>query len=222
MMNACPFDAVIFDHDGTLVDTETPDFRACQMLFAHYGLSLSLEYWAEHAVGHMDGYNILFSEIEANNNGANRSQMPAQLKEFWQITSQHVELMPGVVNLLLQLQTAGYPLGVATASDREAVTRWLTHFNLLPYFKVVASGSDVTHNKPAPDVYLFAAQQLGVRPNRCLVFEDSVAGTQAAKAAGMTVAAVPSPITQSLDFSQADIIVENGLEQVTVEWIKNL
>ncbi len=221
-MKTHAFDAIIFDHDGTLVDTESPDFEACKMLFAEYGLSLSLEHWAEKIVGRMDGYDNLFNEIaQTGNNGATPADMWQRLKELWSITLENVELMPGANSLLNQLQGASYPLGVATAADKAWVTRWLTHFNLLPYFQAIATGDDITHNKPAPDVYLFAAAQLNVKPQRCLVFEDSVAGAQSAKAAGMTVIAVPSHVTKTLDFSQADGVID-GLEYVTLEWIEKL
>ncbi len=65
-----PFEAIIFDHDGTLIDTESPDFEACKMLCAKFGITLTLEYWAQKVVGHMDGYDILFKEIiETNADG---------------------------------------------------------------------------------------------------------------------------------------------------------
>lgn len=219
-MKTSPFKAIIFDHDGTLIDTESPDFEACRLLCAELGITLTVESWAEQIVGHMNGYEAFMQDIiQTTNNGLTHADLWRRLKELWKITFEDVQLMPGVAQLLPQLQAAGYPLGVATASDQAWVTRWLTRFDLLPYFQVTANSDDVTHNKPAPDVYLHAASQLGVQPNQCLVFEDTVAGMSSAKAAGMTVVAVPSPITKSLDFSQADGIID-GLEKVTVEWIE--
>jgi len=221
-MKTPPFDAIIFDHDGTLVDTESPDFEACKILCREFGLTLTVEQWASKVVGRMDGYNELFAELlQIHPNGVAEDDLWQRLKELWKITLEHVELMPGVSDLLPRLRAAGYPLGVATASDRRWSTRWLTHFNLTPYFEVVANGDDVVNNKPAPDVYLLAASQLGARPERCLVFEDSLAGVQSAKAAGMRVIAVPSHVTQTLDFSQADGIV-HGLQNVSVAWIEAL
>ena len=220
-MNNLPFQAIIFDHDGTLVDTETPDFRAWQMLYEEFGATISLEYWAATAVGHMNGYEPLFADLIQQNGNHHLSvaALRQRLEALWPITLETVALMPGVENLLTELQATDYPLAIATASDRKWVTRWLTRFNLQPYFQVVATKDDVINNKPAPDVYLHAATQLGVDPQRCLVFEDSLAGLQAAKAAGMTVIAIPSHVTQSLDFSQADAVVF-GLQNVTVEWIE--
>jgi HAD superfamily hydrolase (TIGR01509 family) len=218
-MTKLPFEAIIFDHDGTLIDTERADLEACQRLYQECGAEISIEYWAEHIVGHMDGYELILTElIQKNGHGATRDSLWQRLRELWSIALENIELMPGVTNLVPSLHAAGYPLAVATASDRAWARRWLTHFNLWPYFQVIATSDDVVNNKPAPDVYLFAAAQLGVEPAHCLVFEDSLAGLRAAKAAGMTVVAVPSPLTQTLDFSQADGLVA-GLDKVTNEWV---
>lgn len=217
-----PFEAIIFDLDGTLIDTETMDFEACQLLYRELGANLSLEYWAERIVGVTDGYDELFDElILTSSNGLTKEKLWQRLHQLWDLTLPRMKLMPGVNLLLPQLQAAGYPLGLATASDQAWVKRWLNHFNLTAYFQAIATGDEVSRNKPAPDVYLLAANHLGVKPERCLVFEDSWAGSCSAKAAGMTVVAVPSPITQSLDFSQADRVVA-GLENVTLEWIQSL
>jgi beta-phosphoglucomutase-like phosphatase (HAD superfamily) len=101
------------------------------------------------------------------------------------------------------------------------VYRWLNHFDLHPYFHTITTGDDVRQNKPAPDIYYLAAEQLQVSPQKCLVFEDSVFGIQAAKSAGMTVVAVPNTITRNLDFNQADKII-NGLNQISIETLHTI
>jgi HAD superfamily hydrolase (TIGR01509 family) len=215
-----PFEAIIFDHDGTLIDTETADFEACRLLCEEAGVAMAQEFWAEKVLGRMDGYETLFTEIiRAHRHDLSHAEMWKRLKELWQITRENITLMPGASGLLHQLHQAGYPMGVATASDRNWADRWLAHFDLAAYFQVVATSSDVANNKPAPDVYLFAAAQLGVPPERCLVFEDSLAGTQAAKAAGMKVIAVSSHMNKALKFSAADGVIE-GLEGVSLEMIE--
>ncbi len=217
-----PFAAIIFDHDGTLVDTETPDIQACRMLYEELDVVFDAQQWAALVAGSMAGYHTLLSELaQQHGNSLTPDDLWKRLRELWRITYQKVELAPGVKQLLPALHRAGYPLAVASASDRAWIERWMSTFYLLPYFQAIASSDDVTHNKPAPDVYLFAAQQLGVSPQDCLVFEDSLTGVKSAKAAGMTVVAVPSHITQNLDFSHADVIIA-GLEVVTLEWLAEL
>ncbi len=213
------FEAIIFDLDGTLIDTETSDFEACKMLYKEFGITLSMDCWAEKVVGNMD-YGLLFKDLlQRSNNGMTTAELQQRLYQLWDITFQDIKLMPGVEKLISALHTAGYPLGVGTASDQKWAMRWLTHFNLLPYFQAIANGDEISHNKPAPDIYLLVAAQLGVQPRHCLVFEDSLVGVQSAKAAGMTVIAVPSHVTKSLDFSQADSI-RYGLQTVTIEWLE--
>lgn len=216
------FEAIIFDHDGTLVDTETPDFVACQILCHEHGAELTLDYWAATIVGRFDGYERLFAEIIRPHNGrVSSAQLKQRLQELWTTTLADTALMPGVLPLLQQLQDHSYPLAVATAAERFWVHRWLTHFNLWPFFRSVSCQDDVINNKPAPDVYLHAAGQLGVNPSRCLVFEDTLVGVRAAKAAGMTVIGVPSHVTKSLDFGEAHAVI-NSLADVNLEWIKNV
>ena len=220
-MQTEPIEAVIFDLDGTLIDTERPDWEACRILCAELGITLSLEYWAKTIVGRMGGYDIMYDEIiRPNANSLTRSEFRQRHRDIWRHTLQNVSLMPGVSILLDRLHAAEYPLAVATASDGSWADRWLNHFEIISYFQAIACSDHVVHNKPAPDVYLFAAARLGIAPERCLVFEDSVAGVQAAKAAGMTVVAVPSHETRSLEFDQAHSVIE-GLDQVSVDWISN-
>ncbi|MBI1882239.1 MAG: HAD family phosphatase [Chloroflexi bacterium] len=220
-MTKLPFDAIIFDHDGTLVDTERADLESCRILYQEHGVQFSEEYWAKHIVGYLGGYDVVLDDLAGRNgHGPTREAVWNRLKELWAITSETVELMPGVADLLPQLHALGYPLAVATASDREWVKRWFTQFDLWPYFQAIATSDDVARSKPAPDVYLFAAAQLGVKPERCLVFEDSLPGLSAAKAAGMTVVVNPALHTRTLDYSLADAVIDSW-EIITPEWIES-
>jgi HAD superfamily hydrolase (TIGR01509 family) len=221
-MSKSRFEAIIFDLDGTLIDTETPDFEACQMLYGELGLTLNIDQWAQTIIGRLDAYDNLFDDLlQHSNDGLTKSDLRRRLHELWAITLQNVQLMPGAERLISDLHQAGYPMGIATASDTQWATRWLTRFDLWSYFQVVASKDHVSHTKPAPDLFLLAAAQLGVEPEHCLVFEDSLVGVQAARAANMTVVAVPSHITRTLDFSQADEIAF-GLEHIDLMWLDTL
>jgi HAD superfamily hydrolase (TIGR01509 family) len=215
------FEAIIFDLDGTLIDTETADLRACQILYQEYGISITPEYWANHIVGHKDSVELVVADLmQRNGHTLNRAVLHQRFRELWSGKLDEITPMPGVIQLLPALQAQGYRLGVATASDRPWTYRWLNHFNLWPYFQIVATCDDVTHNKPAPDVYYFVAAQLHVAPERCLVFEDSLPGSNAAKAAGMTVVAVRHHTTQTLSFSRADRVI-NSLTEINVDWVNS-
>jgi HAD superfamily hydrolase (TIGR01509 family) len=220
-VNHSSFEAIIFDHDGTLVDTETPDFEACRMLCQEYNLTLSEDYWADIVVGRIGGYDTLYHNL-FEPTGITLNYMKQRLEQLWTITLRNTELMPGVIELLAQLSTHGYRLAVATAADRAWVEQWLGHFKITSFFDSISTSDDIVNNKPAPDVYLHAAQQLGIAPQKCLVFEDSPVGVQAARAAQMTVVAVPNRVTRNLKFEHAHSVVRAGLAGVNLDWIASI
>jgi beta-phosphoglucomutase-like phosphatase (HAD superfamily) len=96
-------------------------------------------------------------------------------------------------------------LAVASSGKRSWVAGNLTRFGLLDYFQVICTSEDVEKVKPDPALFLLAAEKLGVRPQEAIVFEDSYNGLVAAKKAGTFVVIVPNPLTEHMDFSQADI-----------------
>lgn len=201
--------AVIFDHDGTLVDTVGPDYRACLTLFEECGQVLCPTKWGVEACGRVDGYDRLFSGLIESESGLTRGGLWSRLQELWDefLTVENVRLLPGSRRLVAALHADGVPLGVASAASRAWARRWLEHFEMDHYFKVVTTRESVARNKPHPDIYLETARRLGANPADCLVFEDSQAGVTAASRAGMTVVAVPTEYTRGLDYSHADAVL---------------
>ncbi len=219
-------EAVIFDHDGILVDTIRPDYLACSALFEEHGATLPARMWAQEVCGRPDGYPRLF-DVLLDSAGAPAGSGPSdaadrgttgphghaalqeRLSQLWErfMTPEHVRLLPGVRELLTRLRAAGLPVAVASAADAEWVRRWLGHFGIEEYVDTVVGGDEVPRRKPDPAVYLAAAARLGVPPARCVAFEDSLTGVAAARAAGITVTAVPTGLTRSLDYSAADHVL---------------
>ena len=101
-------------------------------------------------------------------------------------------LIPGAVAAVRNLATSGMPIAVASSSHRAVIDAALGSLGIAGLFRVVVASDEVAHGKPAPDVYLLAARELGVDPATCLVVEDSLNGVLAGRAAGMTVALVPN------------------------------
>jgi HAD superfamily hydrolase (TIGR01509 family) len=101
-------------------------------------------------------------------------------------------LIPGAVGAVRRLADAGVPIAVASSSPRAVIDAALDSLGIAGLFQVVVASDEVAHGKPAPDVYLLAASELGIEPSSCLVVEDSLNGVLAARAAGMTVALVPN------------------------------
>ncbi|MER5810397.1 HAD family phosphatase [Streptomyces sp. NPDC002033] len=204
--------AVIFDLDGTLVDSVRPDHLACEALFAEHGHRLPHGLWAREVCGRPDGYPRLFARLRALGGGGPQPDdtlLRARLEALWEryMTPEHVRLLPGVPGTLERARAAGLRLAVASSSDGEWVRRWLRHYGLGRRFDAVVTGDDVARRKPDPEAYLKAAAALGAAPGSCLAVEDSLTGVEAARAAGMTVIAVPTALTRSLDYGRADHVV---------------
>ncbi len=126
---------------------------------------------------------------------------------FKTLLPERIELMPGFQAVLEAVQKRGLPTAVATSSHRDFATTALGIFDLLDRFQFVLTGDDVRHGKPDPEIYLKAAEKLGLSPQQILVFEDSHAGSLAATRAGAWTVAVPTPYARHLDFSHANLVV---------------
>ncbi len=121
---------------------------------------------------------------------------------FWQLAHNRLRPMPGVLELLELLDQRKTPRGVATSGSREYAERALTEIGILGRFDFVLTADDVTHGKPAPEVYLLSAERHGVTPVNMLVLEDSPNGCKAGLAAGAFTVAVPSPHTLGAEFPE--------------------
>ena len=195
-------DAVVFDFDGTIFDSETPIFRASAAALAEMGLTLTIEGWAT-VVGHGedDSYRALCaavgtpfdrSEFEARYDAQDRS---------WRDT---LPALPGVRELVQELVAAGVPLGIASSSPASWVEHHLERLDLQHAFSVVATRDRVDgRSKPDPASYRYAVAHLQADPSRSVAIEDSRPGITAALGAGLTVVAVPSEITVHTDLSGA-------------------
>jgi HAD superfamily hydrolase (TIGR01509 family) len=191
-VNAIPFvpAAIFFDMDGLLIESE----RALLQCWREAATVLDMPQlddalWLSF-VGLSDRVcNQLLRER------LDEAQLEALLRELQARYDAHVEaglpLKTGVHELLAVLDHHRLPRAVVTSTQRERALRKLTRCELLAHFHTVVTGSDVVHAKPAPDIYLLAAQRLGVPPSQCLVLEDSVPGVRAALAAGMTPIQIP-------------------------------
>lgn len=127
---------------------------------------------------------------------------------FVKILDQDLAPMPGLMGLLDALEQAELPKGVATSSGRPMAERILGAYAILPRLKFLLCGSDVENGKPNPEIYLLAAEKMGVSPERMLVLEDSHTGSRAAIAAGAFVVATPGDHSRHHDFSGAQFVAD--------------
>jgi HAD superfamily hydrolase (TIGR01509 family) len=181
--------AVLFDMDGTLIDSEPVWFETEVRLLAEYGFDLGPEHW-EKVLGQPNevacNYLIGVSGIPLSWRELSELIETAMVGQL----SQGLDLLPGAKELLVELQAAGVPTALVSASSRRIVDACLGAIGA-DFFRHTVSGDDVSRSKPAPEPYLLAAELLGVDAAGCVVIEDSPIGVAAGAAAGCRVLAVP-------------------------------
>jgi len=198
--------AVIFDCDGTLVDSEPLARAAWEQALVPYGYTVS-EADVEACVG------LPFPTVHAY--FAERAPLPGH-DEMWtafsaglfELIDTRLVRFEDAVGAVRELRERGVPVAVASSSPRERLHRTLGRAGLLDAFDVTVAGDEVSRGKPAPDMFLLAAARLGVEPGACVVIEDSPPGVQAGRAAGMvTVAVCRVPGTEA-SLAAADRVVD--------------
>ena len=198
--------ALIFDFDGLLVDTETPAFESWRVLYGEYGHDLSLDLW-KGSLGTIHGFDPLDHLERLLGRSLDRAADMRRRRALKAAMSADQPLLPGAAAILDQAGELGLPCAVASSSDRDWVEGWLRRHAIREAFACVRTADDVIWTKPAPDLFLRAAACLGVSPSACLVFEDSPNGILAARAAGMRCVAVPGEITRQIELPPADLVL---------------
>jgi HAD superfamily hydrolase (TIGR01509 family) len=203
-----PLSAVIFDFDGLVIDSETPIFDIWSEIYRDHGGTLTLDHW-RHALGTHDGFDP-YAEL-AQQTGVRLDRavwMPRIRDEHWR-RCELEPLRPGVAARLREARARGLPAAVASSSNRGWVQPWLERHGLSEHLGAICARDDVKQVKPAPDLFLLAAERLGVAPRGCVVFEDTPNGIAAAHAAGMWAVAVPSPMTRTLEFPSPHLTLDS-------------
>lgn len=184
------FGAIIFDLDGTLLDSEAAAMRAGTLAFQDLGVTVD-EAFMHGMIGkdYATGARIIKARFGDLDTDRLNTQWMAHSKRLR--ARDGVALKPGAVELLAHLMDSGLPMALATSSHHQSAHDKLRMSDLARYFPTVVTRDSVQNGKPAPDPYLLAAKLLGLAPADCLAFEDSDTGAAAAYAAGMQVVQIP-------------------------------
>ena len=199
--------------DGVLVDGEPLHFQAVNALLGEEGKSMSFEAYRPY-MGTKSGWSEMMRDLALTRPSEYYRSRYNEL-----ILDQYHECSlptPGSVALVRSLAAASVPIAVCSSSVSPWVDACLSKIGILDAFDAIITGSDVEHGKPAPDIYLLAAERLGIEPSLCLAIEDAPAGIESAQNAGMTVWAVLTEYTRDLDLRNPDRILES-LAEIAME-----
>jgi HAD superfamily hydrolase (TIGR01509 family) len=209
-------DAIVFDNDGLLLDTEEAWTRAEGELFARRGVTFTDDNKRE-LIG--SSHTIAAGMIERwlGLPGEGLALM-AELHELVMAEATHdVEPRPGAVELVDALLDAGIPIAVASNSPRDFLDTVLATAGVADRFAITVAGDEIPNPKPAPDIYLEACRRLGADPARSVGLEDSPTGAVAAKAAGLTVIGVP--YLADMEIPAADLIAGSLADAIVLETV---
>lgn len=214
-------EALIFDVDGTLADTEEAHRQSFNDAFRAHGLDFcwSRQLYREllQVTGGKERLAAFFARTRLGDGERARLDgviplLHATKTSFYRerIESGSVGLRPGVRRLMSEARAAGVRLAIASTTSPENVTALLEGalgYEALAAFSVIATGDAVPRKKPAPDIYLLALSRLGITARRAVAFEDSAIGVAAAKAAGLLTVATPNDWSRGQDFAAADLVL---------------
>ena len=212
-------EAVIFDMDGVIIDSELLHTKLERELLEEYGGKISKE---EHEafIGTTDYY--MWSTLKAKFDLAPSVDELVKIKKKRFAQNMHkIRLVDNFYEFMLKLYNKKYALALASSNNRTNVDQIMQKFDLGQYIKVSISGEEVVKSKPDPEIFLKAAQKLAVKPHHCLVIEDATAGVLAAKSAGMQCLGFKNPNSGQQDLSKADLVVES-FKELTLDNIKKL
>lgn len=206
-------EAVVFDFDGILIDSETPEYESHRRIFARCGVSLTPDEWCGQIGTWTDGHDERwFRELCGRAETApDRDAYHAEKRRIFDEVAPAVP-MRGIIELLAALADAGIATAIASSSPAAWVERGAATLGIREFFDAVVTGDEVARRKPAPDIYLLAARRLGVDPANAVAIEDSGPGIAAARAAGLKTVAIPHWLTERHDLTGADLRVTHAGE----------
>ena len=218
-MTASSNRAVIWDMDGVIADTAAYHRQAWQETFHERGINFTEDDF-KYSFGRRN--DSIIPHILGEGTSPEEIALISDQKEvsFRRLIGQNIKPLPGVMRLIKSLAEAKLKLALASSTPIENIELLNKSLSISHYFQSIVADKDVSEGKPSPQVFLLAAQKLGIEPKNCIVIEDAVAGVTAAKRAGMCCIAVTTTHPRD-SLKEADLIIDT-LESITIDALKNL
>lgn len=202
-------DAFIFDLDGVIIDSEPLHLQITNDMLAQKDLSVAWDDYERFIGKTDDNFFRYVKEFAAYDESV--EELIAEYKHRLEVFFNEaltLPIIPGIHALVETLHHSGWKLAIASSSSHVNIRHVLRAARLTEYFPIQVSGEDIKHGKPAPDIYLEAARQLGVRPAAAVAIEDSQAGSIAAKAAGLYTIGFQNPGSGQQNLNAADLVID--------------
>lgn len=210
--------AVVFDFDGVILDSETPEYESHRLIFERCGATLTPDEWCDQigiwTEGHHERWHARLRERSPD--APDFDSFEAERRRLF-VSLVSGEPMRGIHGLLDALESAGIPLAIASAAPGAWIAEAAERIGIRRRFGAIVTRDDVERRKPAPDVYVEATRRLGADPAWSVAIEDSAPGVASAKAAGLKTVAIPHWLTAGHDLSQADLRVAHAGELTLAE-----
>ncbi len=206
------YKAVIFDFDGTIVDTERIKLKSMKILLKDYNIDFKKDPRLL-GMSSIDYFNMLKSKYNLNSDFDKMAEKREKILEDL-FAKEEIKILPGFLRLVKSLKKNNIKIGLATSASKKFLIFILNKIEIKKYFNVIHCGDDVEHSKPNPEIFLMTAKDLDIAPKDCVVIEDSINGVKAGKAAGMDVIAVTNTFSKK-HLTEADITL-NSLEEINV------
>jgi len=200
---------IVFDFDGLIIDTETPELKAWQELFESYDIEFPFQEYIQNIGMTYDDSSAIEILEERLGQKLDHNAVFQDFKRRKVALIDEEPLCDGIMDYLETARKLGIKIGLASSAKLEWVGYHIKRKAIEPFFDVVYTVEDADAPKPDPALYTLTVNTFGLEPKEVIALEDSYNGIKAAKAAGLVAVAVPNPVTKVFDFSQADLILDS-------------
>jgi len=208
--------AFIFDFDGLILDTETPEFESWQVVYRNYGFDLPFQEWKKCLGTSKSEFDPASYLEQLIGHPINKRKVEHDQRVIGLSRIVEMPPLPGVEKMIKNASARGIKLAIASSSSSDWVWCNLARLGLLKYFDAICGGNEVDAVKPDPSLYRMALAELDVHPDESIVFEDSPNGIIAAQNAGIFCVAIPNTISVQLGVDHADLVV-NSMAEIDID-----
>jgi HAD superfamily hydrolase (TIGR01509 family) len=205
------FEAVIFDLDGTILTNEDEYGEAFNIVLESLGTKTNEEFPHESGIGVEENWPKLIKKYDIKTDRSKEELADQTQREYFNLIKE-VDLQEGFEEFAGDLKAVGIKMALATSNTWTVVEKIFNTLKIDKYFDAVVTGEEVARKKPSPDIFLRAADKLNVVPEKCVVFEDSIAGVMAAKNANMRVVGMVRDSGHKVQLKEADLLVSDFQE----------